>query len=782
MGGVWPESSLAWNIDSDLAGVAGTEGSIPRTPLPQAARPKLTPDAIVTCSLLALLCGDHKGHDADDDSNDDGDDGMSTAQRPASASAAAPNLRKRRFPYTQVACDECQRRKRKCSGERPCKGCRDSNAICLFERNTRFRSGSRRQSNEGSKTALNKVRTARRPSDTAPSVPVAPGSSEYYLKLAGRFLASSRPQPEGAAEAVVESTTVDIHSLQRLTDHHRAGDPADIFGLLSETQWAGILQSYQEECGLQYPCLDLDELKYEIRTASRGKAGPNPQSGTRSRSDASMQKQRLGDIALLIAAIVSTLADPKAIEVADSTVDEIHAAALVKTHLSSIDLDDLTLLILTSIYFFLSDREQQAWRAIGMVMRLLQELGYHSSRGSSPAGEQLDDRGERLFWTVYTLDHRWSFGTGLPFGIQDSDIDHNPTFADNSISSAYVKHMVAYCRIASEVRKSIQEQSASTQGISDSTRDLLDFRIVEWRRNLPGRLQFRGVDDKFDPEHENRGHYRIRLTLYLRGNQMRTIIHRKASVRPGSSNLDPSNANIMAQVAQDTIRVLVNLARDTDIYRAQHRTFNHFLQTALSSLLLAMCCTDDVDMDTCLRDAHEAMDLVKQLSNESPITRRLLDKLQYVQDTLNNFRPHHTDAGSQKYPRPSRQAKAKIAQPSGYPDGPEGQVGLRDQSNATGQSNMMPIAALTSPPNGLPSPSMPRASFGGDAFAGVSPYAPTPSTSSDSFASAQPTFPLGLPQGLEFPDSAQYASGYLTLMRFPELGEILNDYENNFTF
>jgi len=29
----------------------------------------------------------------------------------------------------------------------------------------------------------------------------------------------------------------------------------------------------------------------------------------------------------------------------------------------------------------------------------------------------------RIFWTVYALDRRWSFGTGLPFALQDDDID-----------------------------------------------------------------------------------------------------------------------------------------------------------------------------------------------------------------------------------------------------------------------------------------------------------------------------------------------------------------------
>jgi hypothetical protein len=29
----------------------------------------------------------------------------------------------------------------------------------------------------------------------------------------------------------------------------------------------------------------------------------------------------------------------------------------------------------------------------------------------------------RVFWSVYALDRRWSFGTGMPFAFQDADID-----------------------------------------------------------------------------------------------------------------------------------------------------------------------------------------------------------------------------------------------------------------------------------------------------------------------------------------------------------------------
>ena len=29
----------------------------------------------------------------------------------------------------------------------------------------------------------------------------------------------------------------------------------------------------------------------------------------------------------------------------------------------------------------------------------------------------------KLFWSIYVLDRRWSMGTGMPFAVQDADID-----------------------------------------------------------------------------------------------------------------------------------------------------------------------------------------------------------------------------------------------------------------------------------------------------------------------------------------------------------------------
>lgn len=55
------------------------------------------------------------------------------------------------------------------------------------------------------------------------------------------------------------------------------------------------------------------------------------------------------------------------------------------------------------------------------------ELGLHRQ---DALFKTVTDEGERsrvtkLFWSIYVLDRRWSFGTGMPFALQDADIDPN---------------------------------------------------------------------------------------------------------------------------------------------------------------------------------------------------------------------------------------------------------------------------------------------------------------------------------------------------------------------
>lgn len=68
-----------------------------------------------------------------------------------------------------------------------------------------------------------------------------------------------------------------------------------------------------------------------------------------------------------------------------------------------------------------------AYRLIGLAARMCLEMGFHRREALMKSFPNKDQWNEvtRIFWTVYSLDRRWSLGTGLPFVIQDEDIDPN---------------------------------------------------------------------------------------------------------------------------------------------------------------------------------------------------------------------------------------------------------------------------------------------------------------------------------------------------------------------
>ncbi len=85
----------------------------------------------------------------------------------------------------------------------------------------------------------------------------------------------------------------------------------------------------------------------------------------------------------------------------------------------------LRLTSVQAMYYFNRGDEGQAWRLIGVAARSCIEMGLHRResllKSFSNEAEYLS--AAKLFWVVYALDRRWSFGMGMPFALQDADID-----------------------------------------------------------------------------------------------------------------------------------------------------------------------------------------------------------------------------------------------------------------------------------------------------------------------------------------------------------------------
>lgn len=77
------------------------------------------------------------------------------------------------------------------------------------------------------------------------------------------------------------------------------------------------------------------------------------------------------------------------------------------------------------MYYFHIDDEELAWRMSGFAARQCLELGLHRRETYTELFSDPEEHttAVQTFWSIYILDRRWSFGTGMPFALQDSDID-----------------------------------------------------------------------------------------------------------------------------------------------------------------------------------------------------------------------------------------------------------------------------------------------------------------------------------------------------------------------
>ncbi|KAK2803953.1 hypothetical protein FQN50_006757 [Emmonsiellopsis sp. PD_5] len=264
------------------------------------------------------------------------------------------------------------------------------------------------------------------------------------------------------------------------------------------------------------------------------------------------------------------------------------------------DIKTIQLLVLMGTYYFHTDDDLMAYRFIGHATRMCLELGLHRREGllkACPNDEDLPGV-VKSFWSVYCLDRRWSFGMGLPFVIQDEDID-------------------------SSLPEPVGLGSVGTATVKRDVIGFLDYQVVQWAKHLPENLRFYPADITTNGEVLGRDIRRLRVLLYIRGNHLRILIYRPVLHSTSSILENMSYAQTVVDIAKDTIRVLTHLNQASDIYRTQQVLFNYFLVSALAVLLLAVSHAP-VEFNRQVRDEFfMALDLVKLLSAKSYVSKRL---------------------------------------------------------------------------------------------------------------------------------------------------------------
>ncbi len=183
--------------------------------------------------------------------------------------------------------------------------------------------------------------------------------------------------------------------------------------------------------------------------------------------------------------------------------------------------------------------------------------------------------------------------------------------------------MVSYSRISSKVWKSTTSSDGATNKIDKDNIGFLDYQISQWHNSIPDALKFNEAESFSDSKQISRGQRRLQVILYLRTNQMRTLIYRPVLHSITTIMENRQYAQTGVDVAKDTMRVLIQLNENTDIYKTQQVCFNYFLLSALAVCVLAVSHAP-MEFSHQVRDEfYQALDLVKNFSNRSYVSKRL---------------------------------------------------------------------------------------------------------------------------------------------------------------
>ncbi|KAL4978966.1 hypothetical protein BDW66DRAFT_148814 [Aspergillus desertorum] len=632
-------------------------------------------------------------------------------EREAEADAAP---RKRRRKYIAKACNDCKRRKIKCNGERPCLRCGRQNIPCVYD-NAQESGGHETIGIERLYEQMNAMQaqisalTASVHSlaqSNAPGLVPRPAAAPQHrrISVASKELTFLGPTTSGfsfdLAKSSLKERGIDI---ERNGDITREPSPlptppspgschvGDPLWSISKTEALRLCRVYEEEMGAMYPVVELDQLLHNVRLLyGPTETEPWPRALAHAQGNGELDSDDIHILRLVFACALTAEAGGSS-ELAMSLFATVRDAA---DHYvwASPEIKSITLLALVAILYFQIDEETLAWRTIGIVERMCLEKGLHRRETLKhpailKAGK---NRVLKLFWSVRVLDLRWSFGTGMPYSMDDSDID--PWLPEPEEDSSYLRVMIRYSRIAAKVWRFISAFN-NTNEIKKDEMNYLDWQVLQWVATLPDSLRLRHPSGY--AEGETRSLRRLRSLVYLRANQLRMLIHRPVLHSAAHMMRFPTESQTVVDMAKDSIRFITQLHASSDIYQLQQVVFNWFLVSALMALFLAVAQIPSQYSTTCREEFYMALELVKGVSTRSYISRRLWKSIKGLRRLGPQLMHRQSDGDGTTAESIVEQAVTSSAQ-SQMPDGAQMTQELKEWFEAVGnlEDQIMGVRSL----------------------------------------------------------------------------------------
>ncbi|KAJ5833658.1 hypothetical protein N7474_001969 [Penicillium riverlandense] len=312
----------------------------------------------------------------------------------------------------------------------------------------------------------------------------------------------------------------------------------------------------------------------------------------------------------------------------------------------------IVVLVISSLYYLHKRQDLRAWRMIRFAVEQALELQLHTQEGLARYG-QLSNRtwALRVFWSVYVLDLRYSFGNNLPATLEDTDI--NSSIPEPGLEYPYLNAMVTYSRIASKIKRWTCKPRFQRGKSLPTENGFLDFQIVMWYSQLPPQIQFEMPTS--DNTHEvltGLFPLQLRVSLYLRRNQMRMLLHKPSLQSVSAVQQNTEQAKTAVRLATETIETLVYIGKFSSTFNAQPAVLSYFLISALAVFFPAAVNGPSDIISLCWSEVIKAMELIRAFS-KTYACAHLQRFLQDVRDFVNHSGRSPLPSRSPQDARPS---------------------------------------------------------------------------------------------------------------------------------
>ncbi|KAF5604435.1 transcriptional activator acu-15 [Fusarium pseudoanthophilum] len=575
-------------------------------------------------------------------------------------------LPKNGFIFAATA-NECKRRKIKCNGETPCQRCGNLNLACLYAPNCC--SGNFKESDEFKQVTSQLGRLQEEVGWLHQTVKALQSEPARYSSLGDRTMTHGHgtpavaPSPSHSSTSLnrqdsskygsfrgptsmafsldVANNTINNMGYKGISDEENphlndgmgpmSTRPRDPLHEFDKDEMIRLCRLHEEEIGIMYPVLNIQTVISHAKNMATFLETLRQQSPRELVND---DKTLQLKIIMCCALVVEEHGhSDKAIRLFESMETVLNRKLMAE----AADVATLPILALVAGYRFLSNDEVLAWRVMGHVARLCLELGIHQRTGLMRIQDEEERKNALVsFWSAYVLDRRWAFATGLPFVVQDEEIDSELPFPEEY---PYLVAMITYSRIGAKVWRQVAHFGpVLARDLRSGELENVDQELLQWYEQIPEEVKVRNWDkEKHITSTPSYNLQRLRIWTYLRLNQMRIWLYTPVLHSATSIMAHPTQSERVVDIAKDTIRYLSHLNNTTNLYRRVQVFYHQFLTSAIAVVFLASVHAPVRFSASCREEFYMALELVKDLSAKSWASQRLWRTIRSLKDVAPRF-------------------------------------------------------------------------------------------------------------------------------------------------